>query len=68
MLVKEMTPQFLNEAFIAKTTIIKVFSALQGNPMVPIFWDIHARGGKKLRTDTTHTLILFDRRSGNGYI
>ena len=29
------------------------------NPLVPIFWDLHARGGRKLLTDThtqTHTL------------
>ena len=37
----------LNEAFLAKTTIIKVFlccDELVGTD----FWDLHVRGGRKL--------------------
>ena len=50
-----MTPQLLNEAFLAKTMII-IFSCIAVNLLVPIFWDLHVHGGRKLRTDRhTHT-------------
>ena len=43
----------LNEAFLAKITIIKVFRVVV-NTYVPIFRGLDAHGGRKLRTDT-HT-------------
>ena len=49
-----MTPLLLNEAFLAKITIIKVFPCR--GERVPtynsIFRSLDARGGRKLRTDT----------------
>ena len=55
-----MTPQLLNQAFLAKIMIIKVFRVAV-NTYVPIFRGLDARGGRKLRTDThtyTHTRQL----------
>ena len=49
-----MTAQLLDEAFLAKTTFIKKFCIVV-NPLVPIFWDLHVRGGRKLKNTHTHT-------------
>ena len=46
-----MTPQLLNEAFLAKITIIKFFRVAV-NMYVPIFRGLDARGGRNLQTDT----------------
>ena len=51
-----MTPKLLNEAFLAKITIITGVFRVVVNTYVPTFQDLDARGGIKLRTDThTHT-------------
>ena len=43
-----MTPWLLNEAFLVKITIIKVFFRVALNTYVPIFRGLDARGGRKL--------------------
>ena len=51
-----MTPKLLNQAFLAKITIIKLcFFSCRGEQhymYVPIFRGLDARGGRKLRTHT----------------
>ena len=45
----------MNEGFLAKIKVIKVFFRVAVNTYVPIFRGLDARGGRKLRTDTrTH--------------
>ena len=55
-----MTPWLLNEAFSPKITIIiykRVFRVAV-NTYVPIFRDLDAHGGRKLRTDTRETTAV----------
>ena len=56
-----MTPSLLNEAFLTKITIIKVFPC-RSEHVCTIFRDLDARGGRKLRTDThTHETTTVPR-------
>ena len=52
-----MTSKLLYQAFLVKIMIIS-FLRVVVNTYVPIFQDLDAQGGRKLRTDThTHTHI-----------
>ena len=55
-------PRQANDAVASERSIFskdhnyKSFFCVAVNPLVPIFCDLHARGGRKLRTDRhTHT-------------
>ena len=42
-----MTMWLPNEVFLAKKLRLKIFFCVAVNPLVPIFWDLPLRGGRK---------------------